>query len=76
MSSLKCRENSWSVSLDAVLFYGFLFVVPRVLFEGWSVTDFHIIFSSEEAMNGLVETLVSYCKVSNYYLVLDFCINL
>jgi len=44
----------------------FVKIVPRVLFEGWSVTDYHIIFSSEAAMNALVDTLVSYSKANHF----------
>lgn len=37
--------------------------VPRVLFDGWTLNDFHIIFSSETAMLGLIDTIVSFMKV-------------
>lgn len=41
-------------------------LVPRVLFDGWSVNDFHIIFSSEPALDALVDTLLSYSKENHF----------
>lgn len=41
-------------------------IVPRILFEGWTFNDFHIIFSSETALLALVDTMVSFLK-SNHF---------
>ena len=40
------------------------FSVPRILFDQWSLNDFHIIFSSETALLSLIDTIVSFLKVS------------
>lgn len=41
-------------------------MVPRVLFDGWTFNDFHIIFSSETAMQGLMDTIVSFLKANQF----------
>ena len=40
------------------------FPVPRMLFEGFSVSDFHTIFQSKEALYELVDFIVGFIKVS------------
>ena len=54
-----CMFNKKALSLNI-----FCYSVPRVLFDGWTFNDFHIIFSSETAMQGLMDTIVSFLKVS------------
>lgn len=41
-------------------------IVPRVLFDGWTLNDFHIIFSSETALLGLIDTIVSFMKGNDF----------
>ena len=36
------------------------FIVPRVLFEGWSVSDFNSLFMSKEAVYGLINFIVDF----------------
>ncbi|KAK2166544.1 hypothetical protein LSH36_38g08004 [Paralvinella palmiformis] len=40
-------------------------LVPRVLFDGWSSSDFDKLFSSEDDIEDCVESLVQYIKVKN-----------
>ena len=42
-----------------------LFSVPRILFDQWTLNDYHIIFSSDTALQSLVDTIVSFLKVSS-----------
>ena len=46
------------------LLWSHLFSVPRVLFDQWTFNDYHIIFSSDTALQSLIDTIVSYLKVS------------
>ncbi|KAM7429736.1 Chitinase domain-containing protein 1 [Porites harrisoni] len=41
-------------------------IVPRILFDQWSLNDFHIIFSSETALLSLIDTIVSFLKVNHF----------
>ncbi|CAB4006645.1 Chitinase domain-containing 1 [Paramuricea clavata] len=41
-------------------------IVPRLLFEKWSPTDFHAIFSNENAMNDLVNTVLNFMKAYHF----------
>ena len=41
----------------------FHLLVPRLLFDQWSYNDYHIIFSNEQALSALVDTVVSFVKV-------------
>lgn len=42
-----------------------LFSVPRILFDQWTLNDYHIIFSSDTALQSLVDTIVSFIKVGS-----------
>ncbi|XP_028405915.1 chitinase domain-containing protein 1-like [Dendronephthya gigantea] len=41
-------------------------IVPRLLFDKWSQSDFHAIFSNENAMNDLVASVVNFIKAHNF----------
>ena len=47
-----------------------MFSVPRVLFDGWSGTDFQVLFSSEDEIEDCVQSLVDYTKVTVIVLLL------
>ena len=54
-----------NIKTDAVLTIFFnLFSVPRILFDQWTFNDYHIIFSSDTALQSLIDTIVSFLKVS------------
>lgn len=41
-------------------------IVPRVLFDQWTFNDYHIIFSSDTALQSLIDTIVSYLKGNHF----------
>jgi len=41
-------------------------IVPRILFDQWTLNDYHIIFSSDTALQSLVDTIVSFIKANNF----------
>ena len=54
-------------------------LVPRLLFDKWSQSDFHAIFSNENAMNDLVSSVVNFIKVdlcASYATILYHCMLL
>ena len=50
-----------------------LFSVPRILFDQWTLNDYHVIFSSDSALQSLVDTIVSFLKVSYCKVCLVSC---
>ena len=41
-------------------------IVPRLLFDKWSVSDFHAVVTNEDAMNELVNTVVNFMKAYKF----------
>ena len=41
------------------------FAVPRMLFEGLTMSDFHTIFHSRDALDELVDFIVGFTKVKS-----------
>ena len=42
----------------------FIFVVPRLLFDGWTSNDYHVLFSSEDATEDCVKAIIKFIRVS------------
>lgn len=59
-----CVQNELTLKFEKFCYDKFLFVVPRVLFDGWKGNDFHILFSSEEEQQECIRTLLDVVEVS------------
>ena len=44
----------------------FIFEVPRVLFDGWTSSDFGLLFSSEKEIEEMTNTIIS--VIVNYHM--------
>lgn len=42
-------------------------IVPRVLFDGWKVNDFHVLFSSEDEQQNLIETFLDVIEENGFH---------
>ncbi|XP_066269430.1 chitinase domain-containing protein 1-like [Branchiostoma lanceolatum] len=41
-------------------------MVPRLLFDGWSVHDYHYLFNSEDAVEDMIETVIKFCEFRRF----------
>lgn len=48
-----------------MVFSTFLYLVPRVLFDGWSYQDYMSVFGSEDEIEELAGELIDVAKVIN-----------
>ncbi|CAH1247963.1 CHID1 [Branchiostoma lanceolatum] len=41
-------------------------MVPRLLFDGWSVHDYHYLFNSEDAVEDMIDTVIKFCEFRRF----------